>query len=183
MFIGNTHSAGDLARLRELGIRRVVRCHPKSVLDSEHPDIRYLELPWGDGLAQEKIGTHLERAVRFLDGAVRRGDRCLVHCVAGMNRSGSVAVAYTMRALGLGFDEALLVVLAARPIVSPNEEFRRELRDMECGPMDDGGGGARSVALPQWAATLWPPIEDPSLATVQTPPESGMGSEARAART
>ena len=63
----------------------------------------------------------------FLDGAVRRGDRCLVHCVAGMNRSGVLAVAYVMGANRWPLLKALRHCLEARGCMLWNDSFQKQL--------------------------------------------------------
>lgn len=46
------------------------------------------------------------------------GDRILMHCAAGIGRAGTMAVCLLM-ALGVGKDEALATVAAARPMAGP----------------------------------------------------------------
>ncbi|KAK8113141.1 hypothetical protein PG984_013667 [Apiospora sp. TS-2023a] len=58
----------------------------------------------------------------------RQQPRVLVHCLQGVSRSGAVAVAYTMQALGLDYDAALALVRRSRPAVSPNPGFADQLR-------------------------------------------------------
>jgi hypothetical protein len=58
---------------------------------------------------------------------LRRHDRVLVHCAAGVSRSGSVVIDYVMHALGLDFQAAKTLVRSSRPEVRPNASFERQL--------------------------------------------------------
>ena len=49
----------------------------------------------------EDLLIHLPRACRFIEDAVSRGGRVLVHCVMGVSRSTTVVAAY--RACGGGY--------------------------------------------------------------------------------
>jgi len=51
-----------------------------------------------------------------------------VHCAAGISRSSSVVCAFLMATESLTFEQALEEVKKARPFVSPNMGFRRQLR-------------------------------------------------------
>jgi protein-tyrosine phosphatase len=56
--------------------------------------------------------TAFRRQVREIAQALRQGDAVLMHCAAGIGRTGSTA-ACVLKALGVGTDEALLRVLDA----------------------------------------------------------------------
>lgn len=51
-----------------------------------------------------------------------------MHCMAGRSRSAALAMAFLMSAHGMTFDEALLAVTRARPIVNVNHGFQLQLR-------------------------------------------------------
>ena len=46
-------------------------------------------------------------------------------------RSAAAVIAYLMQRDGLGYDDALAAVRAARPAARPNEGFARQLRGLE----------------------------------------------------
>lgn len=64
-------------------------------------------------------------AARLQDGNV------LIHCLAGMSRSVTVAVAYIMTCSNLNWKEALKVVRAGRAVANPNLGFQTQLQDFE----------------------------------------------------
>ena len=53
----------------------------------------------------------------FIEAGIQAGG-VLVHCYQGKSRSAAFIAAYLMSSTGLGFDEVLRVIQAARPIVS-----------------------------------------------------------------
>ncbi|HOW77729.1 MAG TPA: dual specificity protein phosphatase family protein [Candidatus Competibacteraceae bacterium] len=61
----------------------------------------------------------LPAAVRGLWGLLRQGHRVYVHCTAGINRSPRVVLAYLTLVEGIGLEEAITLLLRARPEVCP----------------------------------------------------------------
>ena len=51
----------------------------------------------------------------------------LVHCEAGVSRSGSVVIDFVMDSLSLDFQTAKVLVQKSRPEVMPNASFERQL--------------------------------------------------------
>ena len=79
------------------------------------------------GLDQEEypmLKKHLDDAVTFLDQQRAFKRQVLIHCVAGSNRSGVIAVAYLMRVGGMALEDAIRHVVSRRPIVLYNEGFQ-----------------------------------------------------------
>ncbi|CAG4949934.1 unnamed protein product, partial [Colias eurytheme] len=67
----------------------------------------------------------------FIHAARLRDGNVLIHCLAGMSRSVTVAVAYIMSVTPLSWREALKVVRAGRAVANPNLGFLRQLQDFE----------------------------------------------------
>ena len=97
--------------------------------------LRILRLSWGDTVTQrlwrDVKFDQLAEALRFIHTERLRGANVLVHCMAGISRSGTVATAYVMAAENLGFDAALARVQHRRPIVRPNPGFVAQLLEFE----------------------------------------------------
>lgn len=67
----------------------------------------------------------------FIHAARLREGNVLIHCLAGMSRSVTVAVAYIMTATNLNWKDALKVVRAGRAVANPNVGFQTQLQDFE----------------------------------------------------
>jgi hypothetical protein len=73
----------------------------------------------------------LQRVVEFIAEQRRVGRTTYVHCLAGMNRSGTAVTAFLMREHRWGRDEALTFLRQRRPEVQPNLDMMRLLDDWE----------------------------------------------------
>ena len=60
----------------------------------------------------------------------REGQRTLVHCNAGVSRSGTVAVEWLRRTRTLSVDAALALAREARKQITPNSAFLHQLREL-----------------------------------------------------
>jgi ADP-ribosyl-[dinitrogen reductase] hydrolase len=59
---------------------------------------------------------------------IRRGDRIVLHCGAGIGRAGTIAAALLVR-MGLTLDDALARVATSRPMAGPEVGAQRDLLD------------------------------------------------------
>jgi protein-tyrosine phosphatase len=104
------------AQAQRTGLALVVCLTPRSELAELSPDyhaavvagrlgFRWLHLPMRNfGVPEDPSG--FRREVGEIAGAIRRGDAVLLHCAAGMGRTGTTA-ACVLKALGLEAKEAL----------------------------------------------------------------------------
>lgn len=67
----------------------------------------------------------------FIHAARLRDGNVLIHCLAGMSRSVTVAVAYIMSVTQLSWRESLKVVRSGRSVANPNYGFQVQLQDFE----------------------------------------------------
>ena len=63
----------------------------------------------------------------FIEAGIETGG-VLVHCFGGRSRSAAFVAAYLMSSRGWGFDQAIAVIAAVRPVASVNRGFERQLR-------------------------------------------------------
>ncbi|XP_061618679.1 dual specificity protein phosphatase 16 isoform X2 [Phyllopteryx taeniolatus] len=94
------------------------------------PDSRFLRVPVNDSFC-DKILPWLDASLDFIEEA-KASDACvLVHCLAGISRSATIAIAYVMKRMDMSLDEAYRFVKEKRPSISPNFNFLGQLLDFE----------------------------------------------------
>lgn len=140
--ITNFFGAKDLAALRTARVTHVLVCAGElPTVFPQHFAYRRLSQLY-DGPSQT-LAPALLAALPWIGQAIEQGGCVLLHCAAGVSRSGAVAVAYVMWHRGLSADAALQVVRAVRPIVTPNDDFMAQLRLLDVsslGPPPQAGG-------------------------------------------
>lgn len=94
------------------------------------PESHFLRVPVNDSFC-EKILPWLDRSVEFIEKAKTCNARVLVHCLAGISRSATIAIAYIMKRMNMSLDEAYRFVKEKRPTISPNFNFLGQLLDFE----------------------------------------------------
>ncbi|KAG9466820.1 dual specificity protein phosphatase 16 isoform X2 [Eleutherodactylus coqui] len=93
-------------------------------------DSHFLRVPVNDSFC-EKILPWLDKSVDFIEKANASNGRVLVHCLAGISRSATIAIAYIMKRMDMSLDEAYRFVKEKRPTISPNFNFLGQLLDFE----------------------------------------------------
>ncbi|KAF7248123.1 Dual specificity protein phosphatase 16, partial [Varanus komodoensis] len=94
------------------------------------PESHFLRVPVNDSFC-EKIFPWLDKSVDFIEKAKASNGRVLVHCLAGVSRSATIAIAYIMKRMDMSLDEAYRFVKEKRPTISPNFNFLGQLLDFE----------------------------------------------------
>ncbi|XP_078272848.1 dual specificity protein phosphatase 16 [Rhinoraja longicauda] len=96
------------------------------------PETHFLRVPVNDSFS-EKILPWLDKSVEFIEKAKASNGCVLVHCLAGISRSATIAIAYIMKRMDMSLDEAYRFVKEKRPTISPNFNFLGQLLDFEKG--------------------------------------------------
>ncbi|KAM4570355.1 dual specificity protein phosphatase 16 [Odontesthes bonariensis] len=110
------------------------------------PESHFLRVPVNDSFC-EKILPWLDRSVEFIEKAKASNARVLVHCLAGISRSATIAIAYIMKRMDMSLDEAYRFVKEKRPTISPNFNFLGQLLDFEKKIKSPPGSESRPKAL------------------------------------
>ncbi|XP_076305895.1 uncharacterized protein LOC143222795 [Tachypleus tridentatus] len=93
-------------------------------------DTHFMRISVNDNYS-EKLLPFFPKAFQFLD-KVREANGCvLVHCLAGISRSPTIAIAYVMHYLRLSSDVAYRYVKSKRVTISPNFNFLGQLLEFE----------------------------------------------------
>ncbi|XP_041975364.1 dual specificity protein phosphatase 13-like isoform X2 [Aricia agestis] len=137
LFVGDAVAAKDKAFLRRMGINYVLNTAEGkryTQVDTDHlyyrdcPGLHYKGFQMMD-LPTTDISKYFHIAANFIDEGVSRG-RVLVHCMMGVSRSATCALAFLMIKRGMTFHEAMALVRSRRDI-HPNEGFIRQLQDLD----------------------------------------------------
>lgn len=130
LLLGDKRCANELHTLQAYGITHVLNVAGtagKSRVDLEAEGIRSLHLSAEDEEGYPILDLHLHAATSFIQLAREAGGRCLVHCVAGINRSGVLATAALMLHEQLDVVQAVQRVKSARRMVLENHSFQAQL--------------------------------------------------------
>ena len=123
VYIGDEDSARDIEVLQGLGITHILIAG--SYMRAYLTNMNYKQLPLEDSLEQN-LTNYLSDALAYIENAE---GKVLVHCAAGISRSGSIIVAYLMKKNNTGFDTALSMARNKSSRIRPNPNFERQLRD------------------------------------------------------
>lgn len=137
LFIGDAGAARNKSYLRRIGITHVVNTAEGNRFGMVNTDayfyrdsgIQYMGLPLLD-LPSTHIREYFYAAADFIDDAIKNGGKVLVHCLMGMSRSSTIAIAYLMIKAGMPAGMALRMCRQHRD-VRPNDGFLQQLSDLD----------------------------------------------------
>ena len=130
LWLGDSEDAQNMEMLQKLGIQCILNCagNDISIAYPSTMRMRVHRFSANDHQQYDLIGQHLAECLSFIDGCRENGDRILVHCVAGMNRSATITVAYLMHHFdGMHLLEAVQYTVKRRCWILTNKGFRRQL--------------------------------------------------------
>ncbi|XP_055534949.1 protein phosphatase Slingshot homolog 3 [Wyeomyia smithii] len=128
LYVGNYRDSKDYQQLDRFQITHIVSIHdsPRRF----HSDKHYLCVMAAD-TPDQNLSQYFSVCNDFIHAARLKDGNVLIHCLAGMSRSVTVAVAYIMSVTPLSWKEALKVVRAGRAIANPNLGFQNQLQEFE----------------------------------------------------
>jgi len=92
--------------------------------------IKYLPLSTEDS-RQENIQSYFPICIDFIESAISDGGRILVHCMEGVSRSCTIAIAYVMWRYKMSYVKGQEFVQSYRPVCQPNTGFICQLLEYE----------------------------------------------------
>ncbi|XP_015517842.1 dual specificity protein phosphatase 15 [Neodiprion pinetum] len=128
LYVGNYRDSKDAAQLERYEITHILAIHDAA--RRLHSDKHYLCILAAD-TPDQNLTQYFPLCNDFIHAARLRGGNVLIHCLAGMSRSVTVAVAYIMSTTDLSWKEALKVVRVGRAVANPNVGFQQQLQDFE----------------------------------------------------
>eukprot|EP01114_Cavostelium_apophysatum_P021137 TRINITY_DN7286_c0_g1_i1.p1 TRINITY_DN7286_c0_g1~~TRINITY_DN7286_c0_g1_i1.p1 ORF type:complete len:258 (+),score=17.95 TRINITY_DN7286_c0_g1_i1:110-883(+) len=130
IYLGSMAASLDKERLKKEGITHILSIgaslHPRSYPeDFDYMYIDAFDVPF------ENVHTLFPIATKFIEDALQRGGKVLVHCKAGVSRSATLVIAYMMKQNGLSAEENIKNLQKIRPVIDPNPGFRKQLKHYE----------------------------------------------------
>lgn len=132
LYLGSLQNALNVDALKNEGITHVI-----NTVDDYFEDGRTKKSLYGDSFEylsfnardQENypIMDHFHQCYDFIEDARKKGGKCLIHCIAGINRSGCSATAYVMVHQNVGPISAAQKVFEARGALLSNYGFIKQL--------------------------------------------------------
>ena len=130
LYLGSQHDAYNKELLKthnityELNVS--ITCPKPDFVQESH----FMRIPVNDNYS-EKLLPYFPMAFNFLE-KVRESSGCaLVHCLAGISRSATIAIAYVMQHSKMSYEDAYRYVKSKRPTISPNFNFLGQLVEFE----------------------------------------------------
>ena len=126
LWLGDYDDANDLNFLNKNGITLIICCARELLykLDNESIEIYYY-------LIDDDEKSNIAEYFDIIANVIHSNKRCLVHCLAGVNRSPTIVAAYLIKYLYMTTDNALQYIKELRDEIDPLDEFIDKLRVYE----------------------------------------------------
>lgn len=124
LYIGDIFSSVSGPALS--GIQNIISLGEPHSVYPPMPDVKYLRIVIKDE-PTENIFQYFQPTSDFINEAHARGEKVLVHCMAGQSRSATIIIAYLMKYHAFQMQQALTYLQSKRPVVSPNRGFLEQL--------------------------------------------------------
>jgi len=134
LYIGNLRAAKNKDHLKKIGVTHILVA---SAVEPEFPKQFNYKCINVDDSDDADLAQHLNGCFEYIDTALSSGGIVLIHCLVGISRSPSIAIAYLMFKDHLSYDEAAEMVKKKQPLMEPNIGFVRQLKEFEKKITDD----------------------------------------------
>ncbi|CAG7835424.1 unnamed protein product [Allacma fusca] len=130
LYLGSEEDANNRELLQSHNITYELNVSNKCPKPDFIPEGHFMRIPVNDS-HNEKLLPYFAQTFQFVE-KVRKSNECaLVHCLAGISRSPTVAIAYVMRHLMMSCEDAYRYVKSKRATISPNFNFLGQLLEYE----------------------------------------------------
>ena len=137
LYVGCEYASVNVEQLQEdYGIGHVIVAahegdtHIRRPPNNNHNPISVTVLDIDDR-PSEDISKYFDQVHDAYSAQQQEGKSLLIHCVSGVSRSGSLAVALLMKTYHLSYEDAVALARQGRPAISPNRGFQKQLLKYE----------------------------------------------------
>ena len=131
IYIGGYLAAADPNFVRSENIKRVVKLFADDPTYHggyhRHPNVKYLVVNAKDSPDYD-IQKVFPETMMFIREGLKRREKILVHCHAGVSRSATIVLLHLIVNRGCDLKSAMFHLRKVRPVVKPNSGFFKELR-------------------------------------------------------
>ena len=130
LYLGNIETSRKIKPLNENGITYIINTveDPRENMKAKYGDrFQYLGFSSEDNDTYPLLTRHFDEVFNFIEEARKNNAKCLIHCIAGVNRSGCLATAYYMVHKNIGPISAVRHVFEARGMLLSNQGFIERL--------------------------------------------------------
>ena len=120
---GMPTSSSELEWVQKQGIRSIVTMTEEALPESWIKEIKYLHVPTEDLSAPDM--DKIDQAVDFINKQIQSNEPVMVHCAAGIGRTGTILASYLVKYHELSATDAIKKVRKERPgsIQSESQEL------------------------------------------------------------
>ena len=125
LYLGDVLAAENETYLKTFNISVVINCAYEYISDYE--DLKAYQLNLTDHYPQQLFPL-FEIVYRVIK-RYNKNNKMLIHCMSGASRSASLVIFYIMKEKKWDYDKCFEYVQKIRPVVNPNSDFVRQLKE------------------------------------------------------
>lgn len=120
---GMPTSVSEIDWILKQGVRSIITMTENSLPESWVKDVKYLHVPTEDFSAPDM--EQIDDAVEFIQNRIENNEPVMVHCAAGIGRTGTILACYLVKYQKLSAKDAIQKVRKERPgsIQSESQEI------------------------------------------------------------
>eukprot|EP01121_Diplochlamys_sp_Union-15-3_P012319 TRINITY_DN3678_c0_g2_i1.p1 TRINITY_DN3678_c0_g2~~TRINITY_DN3678_c0_g2_i1.p1 ORF type:complete len:158 (+),score=14.10 TRINITY_DN3678_c0_g2_i1:11-484(+) len=130
IYLGSFFNANNIIDLVNYDIGYIINVGDVKSSAKYPENIKTLYRPLSD-FGNSDLVSVFDECFQIFDEAKKNNKKVLIHCVAGVNRSVSVLIAYLMQHKKWKLKEALQFVKEKRSYISPHPGYIRQLQEYE----------------------------------------------------
>lgn len=130
VYVGSISAAENLPELKQKSIRAVLCVAANVRISYNSHEIDSHKVIPAEDIETFDLEKYFDEGIKFIEENSKKTN-VLIHCFAGVSRSGAMVIAYLMKTKKLGFQDALKLAQEKRSVITPNEGFKTQLKKYE----------------------------------------------------